>query len=189
MILIEKCVSALIFLCLVFGVNHSYGQQDIKLNSYVVIFVDKLDQWDNKKLVLFKKDLQGRFERKLKWRGEYRPYGDETAEWYQRGIQLWNELPPRLESKLKLSEVSRNLLYSIYYANLPMYHRYIDITGLDIAQDLDVSFFGVLGIAQTIAVKNQLKELTAPYIAVSLEKNKKTYHCRSVQSHRNPNDD
>jgi len=158
------------------GMNDLCGKEVLKEKAYIEVFLEKMDQWDNKKFIVNKKTLQNQFAERLKLRVEYKMYNYENEEWFKAGLELWDELPEKLEAKLPISDVSRNILYAIFHENLPEYMEFIDITGLDLRQDLDVPFFGIFGIAQGLAIKYQEREITAPEIGVALEKSKKTYH-------------
>lgn len=176
MILKGKHISGFILISTLLIMNSSYGQQRLSEDEYIGIFINKLDQWDGKKFLAVKKGLQARFERRLKLRLEHKLYEYEDDRWYQEGVEIWNRLPDEVEAKLKISDVSKNLLYAIFHENLPMYMKFIAITELDPDEDLDVPFYGIFGIAYESALKDRASVITARYIGIALEKSERTHH-------------
>lgn len=144
--------------------------------QYTDIFINKMNLWDEKKLRFVKKDLAPLFANKLKYRLERRVYGYEDNKWYAKGMKLWGELPQKLDPKLKLSRVSRSLLYTIFLLNIKQYHKYVSAKNVNVSEDLDLPFFTILGVAQPLALMKAQKQIYAYYIGVALEKYEDSYH-------------
>lgn len=159
-----------------FCLASSYGQQEMKKRDFINIFIEKIDGWDARQYKFVKKNLETTFQKRLEYRAERRLYGYENAAWIEKGKKLWTQLPDILEPKLTLSRISRNVLYAIFYINLPTYMEYINSLRLDINKDLDIPFFAILGVAQPLALKHGKEKIFAPYIGVALEKYEESYH-------------
>ena len=83
-----------------------------------------MELWNNGKLQFSKTKLANIFKTKIDYRVNAKIYGYENKQWMQKGIKLWETLPENLSFKLKLTNTSINLLYAVYYVNLPLYTKY-----------------------------------------------------------------
>jgi hypothetical protein len=156
-------ITTLIFFCIIVMTNSLCAQEE---EHFVKVFIGKLDRWDRKQVIFRKKDLQHHMEKRLKLRAELKTYGYEDEEWVNKGFEIWNELPDKLEPVLGLPEVSRNLLYVVFHENLQTYIEFIEMTSLNVDSDLDIPLFAILGIAQEHARRHKVEQITAPYIGL-----------------------
>ncbi len=159
---------------IVFGImNYSEGAEE---NNYMNILNEKIKGWNDERLTFSKKDLEKIFLRKIDFRVKYKFMGYENQDWAAEAKSLWQDLPDTLMPKLKLTNSSIYLLRGMFYLNLPRYMEFIAATRFNPNEDLDASLFGILGIAQPLALNDSMNEITAQYIGIAFEKSGKSHH-------------